>query len=63
MLPHCWLSGEQSRTAIWRALEWERELAAYVANNDLPTVTLPRLMHDHTGNFGGETCSKEMTDI
>jgi YVTN family beta-propeller protein len=37
----------------WREEEWAREFALYVANNSLPNLTLLRLMHDHTGNFGG----------
>jgi YVTN family beta-propeller protein len=39
---------------VWRVEEWQREFALYVANNNLPNLTLLRLMHDHTGNFGGD---------
>jgi YVTN family beta-propeller protein len=35
----------------WRLEEWSREFALYVANNNLPSLSLVRLMHDHTGNF------------
>ena len=38
---------------IWREEEWQREFNGYVANGNLPNLTLLRLMHDHTGNFGG----------
>jgi len=44
----------------WRAQEWQREFATYVpgsptyvAGSTLPSLSLLRLMHDHTGNFGG----------
>ena len=43
----------------WRAQEWQREFAGYAsasatAGKDLlPSLTLLRLMHDHTGNFSG----------
>jgi len=35
----------------FREQEWEREFNQYVANNNLPSLELVRLMHDHTGNF------------
>ena len=38
---------------VWRVEEWQREFANYVTNSNLPSLTLLRLMHDHTGNFGG----------
>jgi YVTN family beta-propeller protein len=38
---------------VWRVEEWQREFSQYVTNNNLPNLTLLRLMHDHTGNFGG----------
>ena len=38
---------------VWRVEEWQREFARYVANGNLPNLTLLRLMHDHTGNFSG----------
>lgn len=44
----------------WRVQEWQREFqtfvpgsATYVPGSNLPNLTLLRLMHDHTGNFGG----------
>jgi YVTN family beta-propeller protein len=35
----------------WRWEEWNREFQAYVANGQLPSLSLVRFMHDHTGNF------------
>jgi YVTN family beta-propeller protein len=35
----------------WRLEEWTREFQQYVANGNLPSLSLVRLMHDHTGNF------------
>jgi YVTN family beta-propeller protein len=42
----------------WRFKEWERDFdAAYApaGGDDLPALTLVRLMHDHTGNFATAT--------
>lgn len=36
---------------FYRYQEWAREFDQYVANNNLPTLSLVRFMHDHTGNF------------
>ena len=36
----------------YRYKEWERDFDANYANGGLPALTLVRLMHDHTGNFG-----------
>jgi YVTN family beta-propeller protein len=41
----------------WRWEEWNREFQQYVANNNLPALSLVRFMHDHTGNF----CPKPYT--
>ena len=41
----------------WRWEEWNREFQLYVANSNLPSLSLVRLMHDHTGNF----CPKPYT--
>ncbi len=38
---------------VWRVEEWKREFDQYVTNNNLPNLTLLRLMHDHMGNFSG----------
>jgi YVTN family beta-propeller protein len=35
----------------WREQEWAREFQLYVTGNNLPALSLVRLMHDHTGNF------------
>jgi YVTN family beta-propeller protein len=35
----------------WRFKEWEREFDAYVAHNNLPSLELVRLPHDHLGLF------------
>ncbi|MDP9109877.1 MAG: beta-propeller fold lactonase family protein, partial [Pseudomonadota bacterium] len=37
---------------FYREKEWEREFNGYVANGNLPNLSLVRLMNDHTGNFG-----------
>ncbi|HLY58118.1 MAG TPA: phosphoesterase [Stellaceae bacterium] len=37
---------------IDREQEWEREFDQFVADGQLPALSLVRLMHDHTGNFG-----------
>ena len=36
----------------YRFKEWEREFDANYAAGGLPALSLVRLMHDHTGNFG-----------
>jgi DNA-binding beta-propeller fold protein YncE len=36
---------------FFRYQEWAREFDQYVANNNLPSLSLVRFMHDHTGNF------------
>ena len=35
----------------YRFTEWEREFDANYAKGGLPSLSLVRLMHDHTGNF------------
>jgi YVTN family beta-propeller protein len=50
--PYFW-GFDNSYPDIWRVEEWQREFNQYVTNNNLPNLTLLRLMHDHTGNFGG----------
>jgi hypothetical protein len=37
---------------FYRYQEWAREFDQYVANGNLPSLSLVRFMHDHTGNFG-----------
>ena len=36
----------------YREAEWAREFALQVSNNNMPNLTLLRLMHDHMGSFG-----------
>ena len=36
----------------YRYKEWERDFDANYASGGLPALSLVRLMHDHTGNFG-----------
>ena len=43
---------DQSYPDLWRYNEWKREFNQYVANHNLPSLSLVRLSHDHTGNFG-----------
>jgi YVTN family beta-propeller protein len=50
--PYFW-GFDNSYPDIWRVEEWQREFNQYVTNGKLPNLTLLRLMHDHTGNFGG----------
>jgi hypothetical protein len=37
---------------IWRYNEWKREFDQYVANGNLPNLSLVRISHDHMGSFG-----------
>jgi hypothetical protein len=37
---------------FYRFEEWRREFTQYVSNGKLPSLSLVRFMHDHTGNFG-----------
>jgi YVTN family beta-propeller protein len=37
---------------LWRYNEWKREFDLYVKNGKLPSLSLVRISHDHTGNFG-----------
>ena len=36
---------------FYREQEWEREFTGYVTGNNLPALSLVRLMNDHTGNY------------
>jgi DNA-binding beta-propeller fold protein YncE len=36
---------------FYREKEWEREFAGFVTNNNLPALSLVRMMGDHTGSF------------
>jgi YVTN family beta-propeller protein len=43
---------DQSNADMYLVREWEREFEGYVAQSNLPNLSLIRLPHDHTGNFG-----------
>jgi DNA-binding beta-propeller fold protein YncE len=36
----------------YRFQEWDREFAGFEKSGNLPSLSLVRFMHDHTGNFG-----------
>jgi hypothetical protein len=36
----------------WRYNEWKREFDQFVANGNLPNLSLVRISHDHMGSFG-----------
>lgn len=42
---------DQNYPDLWRYQEWKREFDDYVANGNLPTLSLVRISHDHTGDF------------
>jgi YVTN family beta-propeller protein len=37
---------------LWRYNEWKREFDQFVANQNLPNLSLVRISHDHMGSFG-----------
>jgi YVTN family beta-propeller protein len=43
---------DQNYPDLWRYNEWKREFDQYVANGDLPSLSLVRVSHDHMGSFG-----------
>jgi YVTN family beta-propeller protein len=44
---------DQAYPDLWRFNEWNREFQQFVANKNLPTLSMIRgLSHDHTGSFG-----------
>jgi YVTN family beta-propeller protein len=43
---------DQNYPDIWRYNEWKREFDQFVAEGNLPSLSLVRLSHDHMGNFG-----------
>ncbi len=43
---------DQNYPDLWRYQEWKREFDQYVANGNLPSLSLVRLSHDHMGSFG-----------
>jgi hypothetical protein len=42
---------DQSYPDLWRYREWKREFDQFVANGQLPDLSLVRISHDHMGNF------------
>ncbi len=42
---------DQAYPDLWRYNEWKREFDQYVASKNLPSLSLVRLSHDHTGSF------------
>ncbi|MEI8030269.1 MAG: bifunctional YncE family protein/alkaline phosphatase family protein [Comamonadaceae bacterium] len=43
---------DQNYPDLWRYAEWKREFDEFVANKNLPSLSLVRLSHDHMGSFG-----------
>jgi YVTN family beta-propeller protein len=43
---------DQNYPDIWRYNEWKREFDQFVANRNLPSLSLVRISHDHMGSFG-----------
>ncbi len=43
---------DQSFPDYYRFMEWKREFDSYNTGGNLPALTLLRLAHDHTGNYG-----------
>jgi YVTN family beta-propeller protein len=42
---------DQNYPDLWRYNEWKREFDQFVANGNLPNLSLVRLSHDHMGSF------------
>src|SRR5215467_8234628 len=43
---------DQNYPDMWRYNEWRREFDQFVANGNLPSLSLVRFSHDHMGSFG-----------
>ena len=43
---------DQNYPDLWRYNEWKREFDQFVANGNMPNLSLVRLSHDHMGSFG-----------
>src|SRR5258708_8982279 len=43
---------DQNYPDLWRYNEWKREFDQFVATNNLPSLSLVRVSHDHMGSFG-----------
>ena len=48
---------------FYRQQEWEREFKGYVANGNLPNLSLVRLMNDHTGSYAAAIDGVNAPDI
>jgi len=48
---------------FWLEKEWEREFDGYVQNNNLPSLELIALPHDHFGNLGASTVLDKVNTI
>lgn len=42
---------DQAYPDLWRYNEWKREFDQFVANRNLPSLSLVRISHDHMGSF------------
>jgi YVTN family beta-propeller protein len=42
---------DQNYPDLWRYSEWKREFDQFVANGNLPSLSLVRISHDHMGSF------------
>jgi hypothetical protein len=43
---------DQNYPDLWRYREWKREFDGFVADGNLPSLSLVRVSHDHMGSFG-----------
>jgi len=43
---------DQNYPDLWRYAEWKREFDQFVAQGNLPSLSLFRISHDHMGSFG-----------
>lgn len=43
---------DQNYPDLWKYNEWKREFGQFVANGNLPSLSMVRFSHDHTGSFG-----------
>ncbi|MGH9162441.1 MAG: hypothetical protein ACRD2X_20945, partial [Vicinamibacteraceae bacterium] len=43
---------DQNYPDLWRYNEWKREFDQFVADGNLPSLSLVRISHDHMGSFG-----------
>jgi hypothetical protein len=43
---------DQNYPDLWRYSEWKREFDQYVAQGNLPSLSMVRVSHDHMGSFG-----------